>query len=165
MECGTSTFASGSEGAGMVDHDDTFVWRCCFHPDPPFSATHYVARYINNGFEWTGNAELVCCFSCWCHSCCRRRHASPSHHIAHSFSFDRKLVTAVLTAGVAVHSTLYTDYQMPPHLQGEKHVFSDLQVWYKGWIDKHVWSLPPRPPPTPQQQSNDKAQQDKGINQ
>jgi len=62
------------------------------------------------------------------------------HTIKHA---NRKLVTAVLTAGVAVHSTLYADYNMPPHLEGEKHVFSDLQTWYRGLVDTHVWKLPP----------------------
>jgi hypothetical protein len=62
----------------------------------------------------------------------------------HLFLFlHRKLVTAIFTAGVAVHSTLYADYEMPPHLQGEKHVFSDLQQWYRTCVDTHVWKLPP----------------------
>lgn len=78
---------------------------------------------------------------------------SHSHSSLHSNSqWDRKLVTAVLTAGVAIHSTLYTDYEMPPHLKGEKHVFTDLQVWYRNWIDQHVWGLPPLPPSTAIQQ-------------
>lgn len=54
------------------------------------------------------------------------------------------MATAVLTATVAIHSTLYAEYEMPPHLQEEKHVFSDLQHWYRSYVDQHVWKLPPR---------------------
>mmetsp|Transcript_23212 Transcript_23212/g.27952 ORF Transcript_23212/g.27952 Transcript_23212/m.27952 type:complete len:83 (-) Transcript_23212:192-440(-) len=53
-----------------------------------------------------------------------------------------KLATAVCTSASAFHLVLYTEYSMPAHLAGEKHVFTDIQQAYRGMIDKHVWNLP-----------------------
>ena len=61
----------------------------------------------------------------------------------YSCSRYRKLVTAVLTAGTAFHTVLYTEYAMPPHMQGSKHVFSDIQTSYRSWVDRTIWRLPP----------------------
>lgn len=69
-----------------------------------------------------------------------------------------KLATAALTATVAIHSTLYAEYEMPPHLKGEKHIFTDLQQWYRAQVDQHVWRLPPPNNMTEQDGNNDRQQ-------
>lgn len=49
----------------------------------------------------------------------------------------RRLATYVVTAFASVHLVFYTDYNIPNY-EG-KHVFSDLQVWYRNWVDRTVW--------------------------
>ena len=33
---------------------------------------------------------------------------------------------------------------MPPHLEGKKHVLTDVQNAYHEMIDKYLWGLPPK---------------------
>mmetsp|Transcript_26731 Transcript_26731/g.37681 ORF Transcript_26731/g.37681 Transcript_26731/m.37681 type:complete len:80 (-) Transcript_26731:120-359(-) len=53
-----------------------------------------------------------------------------------------KLATAVCTSVAAFHTVFYTEYSMPGHLEGEKHVYSDIQQSYRRMIDKYVWNVP-----------------------
>lgn len=56
----------------------------------------------------------------------------------------RKFATYACTFGAAVFSVLYTTYTMPPHLEGRKHVFTDVQESYHKMVDKYIWGLPPK---------------------
>jgi hypothetical protein len=60
------------------------------------------------------------------------------------FDIFRKVATYVCTSGAAFFSVLYTPYTMPPHLEGRKHVFTDVQESYHKMVDKHIWGLPPK---------------------
>ena len=48
------------------------------------------------------------------------------------------------TFGTAVFTIFYTTYTMPPHLQGKKHVLTDIQESYHVMVDRYVWGLPPK---------------------
>jgi hypothetical protein len=43
-------------------------------------------------------------------------------------------------------------------LKGEKHIFTDLQQWYRAQVDQHVWRLPPPNNITEQDGNNDRQQ-------
>mmetsp|Transcript_19113 Transcript_19113/g.31673 ORF Transcript_19113/g.31673 Transcript_19113/m.31673 type:complete len:83 (-) Transcript_19113:139-387(-) len=55
-----------------------------------------------------------------------------------------KVATYVCTFGTAFFTIFYTPYTMPPHLEGRKHVLTDVQESYHKMIDKYVWGLPPK---------------------
>mmetsp|Transcript_17041 Transcript_17041/g.25200 ORF Transcript_17041/g.25200 Transcript_17041/m.25200 type:complete len:86 (-) Transcript_17041:376-633(-) len=53
-----------------------------------------------------------------------------------------KVATYVCTFGTAFFTTFYVSYPMPPHLEGKKHVLTDIQKSYHEMIDRHFWGLP-----------------------
>ena len=61
-----------------------------------------------------------------------------------SYQYHRKVATYVCTFGTAVFTIFYTPYSMPPHLEGRKHVLTDVQDSYHKMVDKYIWGLPPK---------------------
>jgi hypothetical protein len=57
---------------------------------------------------------------------------------------NRKVAAYACTIGSAVVLVFYTPYPMPPHLEGRKHILTDVQDKYHKMIDKYVWGLPPK---------------------
>ncbi len=70
-------------------------------------------------------------------------------------SSDRKVAAYACTIGSAVVLVFYTPYPMPPHLEGRKHVLSDVQDKYHKLVDKYVWGLPPKESITKQKAAED----------
>ncbi|CAB9513265.1 expressed unknown protein [Seminavis robusta] len=48
-----------------------------------------------------------------------------------------KLATYVATSATAIHLVFYNEYQIPGY-QG-KHCFTDIQRFYRQWVDRNVW--------------------------
>lgn len=69
-----------------------------------------------------------------------------------------KVATYAITAATAWQLVFYEQYEIPGY-KG-KHVFTDIQIAYRGWVDRVIWgrqaALPPAAPVANKTQENEK---------
>ena len=66
----------------------------------------------------------------------------------------RKLATYVITGATLWQLVFYEEYHIPGY-EG-KHVFTDIQKAYRGWVDQKIWGRQALPPPQPPSEAENK---------